>query len=491
MMNIQSSYLYYLISKLYNLAFFFIVSWSDFIISLLAFNSKKIIIYHNSIYHFKTFERKKFNFYIKILSNKFYIIKIDLNSDLMKFILKKFFEIKKIDNKKKFLSNKNIDLNFIKNRISWDKFNKSKISNLNYLLNLQSRRQYLGVFNNFVKNNKASKDFLDASSIFNYEHVKGFLTNEICWDDWVYSNFALKNKKFVIFPDSPQFGFRYYFNDTELQNSKLFKEISNKNFSKTELKQSQTLITKFLSQKNKNHPFYYMRAYKKISNKTFESKHEFAIVYFSNVFVDAPNYGVQNKNFSEYIDYFDNFLFVLEHCVKYKIPLYIKLHPLSFKYLERNKFSHEYYYYNCMIRIVNEIKKNNQSYIELIDGSLPNKIFKNLKKPIALTARSNVSIEMGFLGIPCFTFFDNYWKRFSFAKKIKKLPRNKKEINKIYNYFDKDLSKKEAIKVYSFLIEKNKKNIFSIKNFDGEIASINKKNINEINSIVNKLHFLK
>ena len=85
--------------------------------------------------------------------------------------------------------------------------------------------------------------------------------------------------------------------------------------------------------------------------------------------------------------------------------------------MERKKYSHETYFYNCLLNIIDNKKKNYKSIIEIIDGSLENSNFKVLKKPIALTPRSNVSIEMGYLGIPCITFFDNYWKQFSFAKK--------------------------------------------------------------------------
>jgi len=161
------------------------------------------------------------------------------------------------------------------------------------------------------------------------------------------------------------------------------------------------------------------------------------------------------------------------------------------KYREREEYSHEFYFHNCLLNIINKKKYKSNSFIEILDGSLPNNYFKFLKKPIALTPRSNVSIEMGYLGIPCFTFFDNYWKNFNFVKKTNRLPKSKKDIDRIYHNYNSQHSKKDALKVFSFLIEQNKKNIFLKKNFDGEIASINKKNINEINSIVNKLHFLK
>ena len=263
--------------------------------------------------------------------------------------------------------------------------------------------------------------------------------------------------------------------NTELKNSKLHQIISEKKYSKKQIRQSDLLINKLVSLKTSNSPLYYMKDYKKKNHIYLKTKFEYSFIYFSNVFVDGPNYGVQDESFSNFIDYFDNFLFVLEHCVKYKIPLYIKLHPLTLKYMERKKYSHETYFYNCLLNIIDNKKKNYKSIIEIIDGSLENSNFKVLKKPIALTPRSNVSIEMGYLGIPCITFFDNYWKQFSFAKKSSKLPKNKNEFDKIYKSYNKSISKNDSLKVYSFLIENSKRNIFSKKNFRGEISKINLK----------------
>ena len=76
----------------------------------------------------------------------------------------------------------------------------------------------------FIKN----KDYIklyNEFSLFKYNYIKGFLTNEICWDDWIYSNYALKFNKFVIFPESPQLGFTYYLKNTELKNQSYYQII--------------------------------------------------------------------------------------------------------------------------------------------------------------------------------------------------------------------------------------------------------------------------
>ena len=75
MINIKANYLYFLIAHYIIIFSVFLVSWFDFLISLSKFNYKKIIIYHNSIYHFKSFERKKFNFYIQLVSENYFCYK--------------------------------------------------------------------------------------------------------------------------------------------------------------------------------------------------------------------------------------------------------------------------------------------------------------------------------------------------------------------------------------------------------------------------------
>ena len=73
---------------------------------------------------------------------------------------------------------------------------------------------------------------------------------------------------------------------------------------------------------------------------------------------------------------------------------------------------------------------------------------------------------MGYLGIPCITFFDNYWKQFSFAKKVASYQKIKMNLIKFTNLIIKVFLKMIMyLKVYSFLIENSKRNIYSKKNF--------------------------
>ena len=166
MLYIKSYYLYNLLSKIYHNLLFFFVNWSDFINSIIKFKSKEVIIYYNSIYHFKTFERKKFNLYIKLLTEKFSVVKVNLDSKIMVNLLKIFLKFKKIDKKNNKIFNRNINLKFIKRRIFWDKFNKSNISNLDYLNHVKNRRDYLSMFNKFIKNNDSKINSLNDKSIF-------------------------------------------------------------------------------------------------------------------------------------------------------------------------------------------------------------------------------------------------------------------------------------------------------------------------------------
>ena len=94
------------------------------------------------------------------------------------------------------------------------------------------------------------------------------------------------------------------------------------------------------------------------------------------MFLLMDNYGVR-MNFSNFIDYFDNFLFVLEHCVIQNTFVY-QTSSIDTKIYGKKKYSHETYFYNCLLNIIDN-KKNLQSIIEIIDGSLENSNFKVLK----------------------------------------------------------------------------------------------------------------
>ena len=86
----------------------------------------------------------------------------------MRIILRFFFKSNKIDQKMKNLSNKKIDLNFIKQRIIWDKFNKSSYKNLNYLLYIKSRKDYLNFYKNFLKSKKKLINQFYSDTIFRH-----------------------------------------------------------------------------------------------------------------------------------------------------------------------------------------------------------------------------------------------------------------------------------------------------------------------------------
>jgi len=465
--------------------------WLKFIISLIKTKNNFAIMSVEG-WHLGNYYEDRLKTYKKLFErdNQINVIEVNLQSKYMLVLLILYLRINKNlkykFDKKNFKHSKDFDYKEIYKKSLWDinlkYFYKNK--NLKNLFNSDQPvdyKIYKSLYNKF--NPKVNRSHLkNLTKIFNCENLEMVIISQESYEEWSYSCLALKYSKKLVVLES-KIGLLAYTNINNDLNYLIgnYQKSISQNITHDEMKNAEQNLTQRVQGNYVSKNMFYMKKIDKSEVYKIKNYKEKPILLFLHAFADAPNRKILNSKLTSFIDFYDISLFVIEYCIKNKVPLYIKPHPNREDYVSDKVFTD-----NLKKLLEHKKKLNKDFYYEWIDGFFPSINFKNFQMPVAVTGRGSVQVECGFLGIPIATFIKTEQEAFEFSKFLKSKDEFDSFYKNIYENYEINNSKINAIK-----FEATMEKFESIRIFELDTVSKFTKKYNEPKKYIMELaHFV-
>lgn len=439
--------------------------WSIFLKSLITIK-KDFYIYSIETWQFGTDMDKRRDIYISQIQKdeKIKFILLNYESEKMIRFLNLYMKIRNLEENtyskiiKQRVSNQIIKFETIYKKCLWDCLMREEFFYKNKNLLPYERENYANIYNKLEKRIPKFKTKKIIKLILN-SNIKKFFFSGQGLMEWAWSALVQKYDKPAYFMEST-FGLMCFkknkINHIDIRLSNFIKNLS-KNVNDYEINQSKQNLNQRVNGNYQSKHLFYMSREDIVERKKyfFKKIYDNSIFLFLHAFTDAPNSRLNND--SNFIDYYDWTLFILDYCTENKIPLYIKPHPNRYDFLSEQIFI------KSLKNAISIKSKKNDSYVEFIEGNFNQIDLKLFKNVVAVSARGSVSIECGYLGIPIINCFPEY-HNFGFSVNLSNFKNFKEALEFCKNSYNPINARDDAIN-YEISREKMiNKSLFELTN---------------------------